>query len=242
MSFGFYEDNMKEEKNENVESVYDAEQRLDIRIDRTKGAKGLVVQGVRDREDREIIIPPTAYDQPIRRIGIGAFKESKAEVAIISRGVKEIGESSFEYCSNLREISLPAGVNKLGDRAFRCCRQLERVTLSKGLTALPFSLFEGCEHLTKINIPEKVAEIGRSAFFRCGRLTEIYIPQSVKKIDSFAFAGCPSLTTVYYEGDEDDWKSIRISSANDDLLRAERKFGCKIAGDTYVEAFNTKSV
>lgn len=41
------------------------------------------------------------------------------ETLVIPEGVTKIGNESFNYCTNLRSISLPSTLKNVGDSAFR---------------------------------------------------------------------------------------------------------------------------
>ena len=81
--------------------------------------------------------------------------------------------------------------------------------------------------LTSISIPSGVTNIGDLAFHIYNPnhngpgLTSIEIPDSVTSIGVSAFYYCPSLSTVYYNGTQEQWNSIDISSGNSYLTDAE---------------------
>ena len=65
--------------------------------------------------------------------------------------VTSIGQSAFQDCTGLTEITIPSGVTEIVEFAFR-----------------------DCTGLTEIVIPSSVTEIGYSAFFGCTGLTTVY--------------------------------------------------------------------
>ena len=71
----------------------------------------------------------------------------------IKEGTLTIGDSAFEYCSNLTAIIIPKSVISIGDQAFR-----------------------GCSGFTSIVVPENVMSIGNGAFYECDGLTSITLP------------------------------------------------------------------
>ena len=45
----------------------------------------------------------------------------RVETVIIGDGITTIGAGSFENCSNLKKVTIPASVTSIGERAFFCC-------------------------------------------------------------------------------------------------------------------------
>jgi hypothetical protein len=56
------------------------------------------------------------------------YRGAGGDVAI-PEGVTEIGDSTFEDCSSLTEITIPEGVTSIGGRAFLVGRGLSRDTV-----------------------------------------------------------------------------------------------------------------
>ena len=105
--------------------------------------------------------------------------------AIIEDGVTGIGQSSFDSCSNLSEVSIPDTVTSIGNMAF----------------------FE-CSGLTDVTIPDSVTRIGFDAFQSTG-LTSVTIPAGVTSMGYDVFAGCKSLTSINV-----DSANLNFSSEN----------------------------
>ena len=112
------------------------------------------------------------------------------------------------------------GVTSIGDHAFWDCSGLTSVTIPDGVTSIGGDAFSGCAALTSVEIPNGVTAIGGSTFSNCIRLAKVTIPKSVTSIGKNAFYYCESIADVYYDGTEEDWAKISISSGNEDLLAA----------------------
>ena len=70
-------------------------------------------------------------------------------------------------------------------------------------------------------LPNAITEIEGATFAHCTSLKSVTIPNSVNSISYDAFYNCESLTDVYYNGTEEEWNNISISSSgNDTLLNA----------------------
>ena len=64
-----------------------------------------------------------------------------------------IADGAFEYCSSLKEISLPATLEVLaGGSNFGYCTSLESITIPKGVSNMESDIFRGCISLQKISV------------------------------------------------------------------------------------------
>lgn len=151
--------------------------------------------------------------------------------------IRAIGESAFEYCTELTQVTVPAGVESLGDYAFAGCDGLTELRLSAGLRRIGQYAFYGCNELRSLPLPEGVEQIGPYAFcncdrlqtlelpeglteisdhmlFLCRRLTSVTIPHSVTSIGELFNDGCALMTDIYYRGAPEDW--VRVQKGEQD--------------------------
>lgn len=133
-------------------------------------------------------------------------------------GVEIIERSAFEFCQNLKAVTIPPSVHTIKGGAFYGCHNLESVTLHENLSLtdtahfghctslssivyynmdqlIPSDEFNNCTNLKSIDIQSKIRTIGNSAFFASG-LTDIVIPNGTKGINESAFMHCTALKTV----------------------------------------------
>ena len=114
----------------------------------------------------------------------------------IRKGVKVIGNRTFERCDSLTSINIPDGVTNIGDWAFSCCRSLTCINIPSRVTNIGEGAFAFCISLTNIDIPNNATNIGDSAFMCCKSFTNISIPDGVTNIGDKAFEDCKSLVSI----------------------------------------------
>ena len=131
------------------------------------------------------------------------FADKILEV-VISKGVTSIGDYAFEYCFNLKTVTIPDSVSYIGECAF--CE---------------------CTRLTSVTIPDSVTFISDGAFSDCRNLTSITIPDSLLFVNGGAFYCCSSLKDVYYEGSPSQRELISFSVGNEDLDDATWHYGAE---------------
>ena len=122
--------------------------------------------------------------------------------------LKKIGDHTFSYSKNLKEISIDANnqsyqtidnivYDKSGKRLCYCNESREGIfTVNKGIEKLSGDSFRGCSLLTKISLPDSLQEIGPCAFMECEGLTEIVIPDGVTTLKTNTFFGCSKLSKI----------------------------------------------
>ena len=150
--------------------------------------------------DRLLICPPQKTKVTIENvtsIGNSAFEYcGKLTDITIPNSVKTIGYDAFSYCSGLTDITIPDSVTYIDTEAFQGCFNLKTLNLSSNVTYIGNNAFDYCYQLTKITIPESVTSIADSAFRYCTNLTDVVISSSVTSMGDFAFADCDKLTHI----------------------------------------------
>ena len=142
---------------------------------------------------------------------------SKSTLKTVEIGKGEIGDSAFNGCTSLTNVTLGDGVTKIGTNAFIRCTQISSITIGSRVSSIGKNAFNGCTALTNANIGsgaiganafqdcsslasvtlgDGVTSIGTNAFLRCTALTSMNIGSSVKTIESYAFSGCSALEEV----------------------------------------------
>ena len=143
------------------------------------------------------MINPDISNWDIKYIPKNFFDSNdKIEEFTIPNSVKNIGNFSFQYCSNLTSITIPNSVTSIGMYAFDECSSLTSITIPNSVTSIGWGAFEECSGLTSITIPNSVTSIGMYAFEGCGGLESVIIPNSVTSIGEEAFSWCGNLKSV----------------------------------------------
>ena len=155
---------------------------------------------------------------------------------IIPEGVTNIASCAVYNCGYLTSVTIPRSVASIGDNAFDFCYNLRDISVDEGNEA--YASMDGVlfnkertvlvtypagKENTAYTIPDGVTNVGRSAFWDC-MLTSIVIPESVTKIEWDAFRDCSNLKDVYYVGSQRQWEQVQIAEYNEPLLNAAIHF------------------
>ena len=126
-------------------------------------------------------------------VGITAFAEF-----VNFSGISTLLDYTFNGCSSLADISLPASLTSIGKYAFNGCTSLSKITLPDTLTSIGGAAFYGCTSLAEITLPASLTSIGGSAFNSCSLLTRVINLENTKvtSIGNYAFNGCSSLSKI----------------------------------------------
>ena len=139
-------------------------------------------------------------------IGAEAFLGSSIGEILLLEGLADIGDFAFSYCSNLRQLKLPASLTTIGEGAFRETQSLSAFELSdegshfkllenalmtsdgKRLIALPMASGN-----TAFVVPEGVETIDSGAFANNASIRSISLPEGLISIGDGAFSWLSSL-------------------------------------------------
>ena len=147
--------------------------------------------------------------------------ETGAEKVVIpdtidGKSVTSIGDSAFEQCISLTNITIPDSVTSISGGAFEQCTSLTNIVIPNSVTEIGEDAFRGCTSLTGITIPDGMMSIGKRAFWECKSLKTVTIPDSVTSIGIWAFRNCISLTAINVATENQNYVSVNGVLYNND--------------------------
>ena len=120
-------------------------------------------------------------------------------------GITEIREGSFNPCTSLSSIIIPAGVTHLEGSAFSNCPKLNMISVNPYnsvydsrndcnavIETATNKLVQGCG---ATQIPDGITTIGYDAFGGMWEMQEMTIPATVTTLEDLAFSHCISMTS-----------------------------------------------
>jgi uncharacterized repeat protein (TIGR02543 family) len=114
----------------------------------------------------------------------------------ISEGVASVGSSAFSRCEFLESVSMASSVASVGDGAFYGCHSLISVSIPSSVASIGDDAFLWCTSLSSVVIAEGVLQIGNRAFSQCTSLVSVSIPSTVTSVEDGAFSKCTPLTSI----------------------------------------------
>ena len=158
---------------------------------------------------------------------------------IVSEGVTGIGERLFQYCDNLKTVSLPTTLTAIKKAAFlphidgyiyhQTLNGLTELKIPERVTELGVNAFAGTA-IKSVTVPSSVTTVGAMAFsecqyletvryggkvisdrmfVRCTKLKNLTLTRNVKEIVGGCFNYCESLNQITYEGSLADWNAVK---------------------------------
>lgn len=112
---------------------------------------------------------------PITEIAERGFFGCEFEKATIYADLDRIGDSAFEGCTKLQEITLPEGLQEIGASAFRGCVELKIANVPASVKWLGDAVYHSCTGLQEIRLGNLIEEIGDSAFWNCAAVERITV-------------------------------------------------------------------
>ncbi len=129
---------------------------------------------------------------------MGTYYNSTFETLILEDGVTKIGDSAFDSCSSLKEVSIGKGVTEIGTGAFYRCESLPKITIPSNVKIIGSHAFGYCTSLEEVIIESGVEEVGYEAFDRCTSLKKVKVGAAY--IDYWAFHFCALKEVILLDG------------------------------------------
>lgn len=115
--------------------------------------RSLTITGPSDRHAAELHIPPLIDGHEVNAIGNGAFQFCHDLKRIsIPDTVTMIDNAAFKGCENLVEAELSSALNSIGALAFQGCSALRVLTMSNHADRIEINSFKDCHSLEIINV------------------------------------------------------------------------------------------
>lgn len=170
------------------------------------------------------------------------FPRAKGSTYTTPVGVQTIGESAFESCKELTEITITGQVTLIEKNAFKSCTGLEKINFlgsaEDNALTIKSSAFYGCNNanLTELTLPANLLVMEKNAFGNTSKLTKVNV-YSVSQDINFEYAAFGTTTTsvstapTYYVKDLFIAKEVTIF----DITGV---FGSKVLANVTVEEGN----
>jgi hypothetical protein len=118
----------------------------------------------------------------------------------VAEGIQTIGTSAFQYCNNLKRITLANSVTSVNPKAFNGCQKLLNVEFPEGIQIISSRTFAYCYSFTNITLPSNIRVVSNGAFSTCINLESITFPDKLSLIEFQAFVSCVKLKNIYFFG------------------------------------------
>ena len=118
--------------------------------------------------------------------------------ATLSNAICEIGAYAFRDCDALENIHMPSEMRypdgtagQLGMGCFEFCSLMRDITIPEGVAVIPANAFHNCAALESITLPKTIRAVRAGAFAGCARLQTINMPVFPELIAPDAFNDTP---------------------------------------------------
>lgn len=191
-----------------------------------------------------------SYDEAAKVTTIGATFKGNTEIQLFNELQHFTGlttlDDTFNGCSNLWRVTIPANVETINSTTFSGCSQLKRVIFEKGskLTVIPANTFASLP-LSIIEIPTNIEVIEANAFRGCSSLTTVTFEEGAHlntikggfSTDAMgAFAHCTSLTSIEIPASVETIEASVFSGCSSlSTVNFENQSCLKIIGANYTE-------
>ena len=101
-------------------------------------------------------------------------ERERIRVVVIGDGVTGVGDSAFEQCTRLWDVSFGSTVERIGFQAFLSAG-FELLALPDNITDIDGCAFNWCPNLRVVELPAKLPELWRDAIADCENLRELWI-------------------------------------------------------------------
>ena len=165
---------------------------------------------------KELVIPGEYKGLPVTEVR-GGMGESSIETIVISEGIEKI-LIDLDYCTDIKNIYLPASVIYIRKGTFNCratmgghghrkSNVIEKIVVAEGnpcyyvdgnclIEKASKKIILGCNS-SVIPTDGSVKSIGYAAFANCHSIETVILPKSIIELEDSAFDTCHNLKRVY---------------------------------------------
>ena len=185
----------------------EAEGRMEVPEEALDFANG-VIRGIKkawlkkpENKDKplSVTIPEKIDGIAVTSIGSQAFlyNTQLISVDLSQAAITEIGNSAFNGCRLLEEVTFPDTLTKIGDLAFNGCKSLKEVTFPDTLQTIGYQAFNSNEKLTSVDLSNTtVTTLGKLTFSKCTALREVILPSNLTELASSVFTDCKHVESI----------------------------------------------
>ena len=158
-----------------------------------------ILTGIGDAIDTYLYLPASVNNKPVKEIAAKAFKDNTEITGVyIGSGVEVIGDSAFDGCTSLKDITLFDSIKEIGVGAFEDTAYYNnRDNWENSALYIGSCLIDVRETaLGTLDIKDGTHIIGAAAVADCGDISELIIPDTVQYINDSAFYNCSSLEQI----------------------------------------------
>ena len=185
---------------------------------------GISLKGLNRQESFEWLnVPSMINGKTVVAVSDEAFEavhENYSKQIIFPKTLKRIGNASFRDISKTK-ITFNGTITSLGESAFERCTTLEEITLGEGLAEIPYRAFTECTAIKHIEIPAGATVIREDAFAGCTSLITIVLPSTLTSIENGAFDDCDAIKSVFFKGTQEQFDAITFSTGNNTINGAD---------------------
>lgn len=140
-----------------------------------------------------------------------------------------IGDSIFEGCSSLQNVTLPENLEQIGERAFALCSSLNDIAIPESVTDIGRFAFIGTKrnqeqldagekfiyqdkwlvgfndssksiiNIAKNDFLDGIVGIAEAVFYENNTIESVMFPKSLKYVGNHGFRGCTNLKSINFE-------------------------------------------
>ena len=188
-------------------AVLEAGGRMEVPEEALDFANG-VIKGIKrawlkkpENKDKplSVTIPEKIDGIAVTSIGSQAFLYNTQLISmdLSQAAITEIGNSAFNGCRLLEEVTFPDTLTKIGDLAFNGCKSLKEVTFPDTLQTIGYQAFNSNEKLTSVDLSNTtVTTLGKLTFSKCTALREVILPSNLTELASSVFTDCKHVESI----------------------------------------------